>query len=178
MFYAKGAYAYLITVSLPVAYFSTFGAHRGYRIRGFTLIELLVVIAIIGLLASVVLASLNSARTKARDAKRSADIKNVMLALELYYDSNGGSSYPGTCIGNGELTYLSSYLVPTYLSTIPLDPLYGNTINGYLYCYGPTQQSYTILINYEKKPTGVTTYCKKVSGQPENVSWAPYPYCP
>ena len=53
--------------------------------RGFTLIELLVVIAIIGILASVVLASLNSARKKGRDARRVADIKQVQLALELYF---------------------------------------------------------------------------------------------
>jgi len=62
--------------------------------KGFTLIELLVVIAIIGILSSVVLASLNSAREKSRDARRVSDIKQIQLALELYFDSNG--EYPDT----------------------------------------------------------------------------------
>lgn len=60
--------------------------------RGFTLIELLVVIAIIGILASVVLVSLSSARAKARDAQRMSDLKQITTALELYNASNG--AYP------------------------------------------------------------------------------------
>ena len=55
-------------------------------LTGFTLIELLVVIAIIGLLATIVMVSLNTARGKARDARRMGDIKQMMLALEMYYD--------------------------------------------------------------------------------------------
>lgn len=68
--------------------------------RGFTLIELLVVISIIGLLSSVVLASLNTARIKARDSKRLSDMRQIQLVLELYYDKNG--FYPGTTVTYGE----------------------------------------------------------------------------
>ena len=53
--------------------------------KGFTLIELLVVIAIIGLLSTLAVVSLNSAREKSRDAKRVADVKQMQTALELYF---------------------------------------------------------------------------------------------
>ena len=66
--------------------------HQQHK-RGFTLIELLVVIAIIGTLASVVLASLNSARERARDVRRAADVQAIRTALELYALDHQGS-YP------------------------------------------------------------------------------------
>ncbi len=71
--------------------------------RGFTLIELLVVIAIIGMLSSVVLASLNTARSKARDAQRRSDLHQLSIALELYRDKYGGypSSSQSGCRGDG-----------------------------------------------------------------------------
>lgn len=59
--------------------------------RGFTLIELLVVIAIIGILASVVLASLNSARNKGAAAAVKAGLANSRAQAELYYDDNSNS---------------------------------------------------------------------------------------
>jgi prepilin-type N-terminal cleavage/methylation domain-containing protein len=64
--------------------------------RGFTLIELLVVIAIIGILASVVLASLNSARDKGEDAAIKSNLNNARAQAELFYDDHG-RSYDGVC---------------------------------------------------------------------------------
>ncbi len=61
---------------------------------GFTLIELLVVIAIIGILSSVILASMTSSRQKSRDAKRIAELTQMVRTLELFYDSN--QRYPST----------------------------------------------------------------------------------
>lgn len=78
-----------------------------YRIKtqmGFTLIELLVVISIIGLLSSVVLASLNNARAKARDATRLSEVIQIRNAVNLYYADNGG--FPPVsgfyCLGVGD----------------------------------------------------------------------------
>ena len=100
---------------------------RGTR-GGFTLIELLVVIAIIGVLSSIVLASLNSARRKSRDARRITDIKQIQLALELYFDSQTPTpgypfalaNTPGNC--TAAVAYGLESLAPNYIPQIPRDP--------------------------------------------------------
>lgn len=89
--------------------------------KGFTLIELLVVIAIIGILATIVMVSLNTARSKARDARRVSDVRQIQLALQMYYDSAG--SYPASLAATG--------FVPTYISVTPLDP---DGTSAYQYC--------------------------------------------
>lgn len=108
--------------------------------RGFTLIELLVVIAIIGLLSSVVLASLNGARKKGRDAARLSDLKQLQTALELYYSDH--NAYPVSASQSGVTTALTA-LAPGYISVVSDDPLgssyhyvYKSTSDGSFYCLG------------------------------------------
>ena len=82
--------------------------------KGFTLIELLVVIAIIGLLSTLSILALNSARARARDAKRISDVKQIQTALEMYYNDAGdypASADPGASVSYGGNTYLR--VIPT-----------------------------------------------------------------
>ncbi|MEO5635351.1 MAG: type II secretion system protein [Candidatus Paceibacterota bacterium] len=118
------------------------GLARRSTTEGFTLIELLVVVSIISLLSSIVFASLNGARVKARDASRKIAMKQVQTALELYYNSN--NAYPanptwwGACpsYGGHPTSGVNGYipnLAPTYISTLPLDPRPCSNGDGYLY---------------------------------------------
>jgi len=100
--------------------------------RGFTLIELLVVIAIIGLLSSIVLASLGEARVRARDAKRQADLIQIRNGLELYRSSHtgypvGGAGSDRSCWKQqitSDLTCnpLGALILDKSMSSIPFDP--------------------------------------------------------
>ncbi|MGB2580529.1 MAG: type II secretion system protein [Minisyncoccia bacterium] len=145
--------------------------------KGFTLIELLVVIAIIGVLSSVVLSSLNSARQKARDAQRVSNLTQIRTALEMYYHDNG--SYPGS-ITLGVLNTRSECpgyngtnppndvipgLIPTYLPSFPADPSMDKANNKSCYIYRTDGIDYALIdhdiqdpgFSYLSNPTFVDT---------------------
>lgn len=128
--------------------------------KGFTLIELLVVIAIIALLSTLAVVALGSARVKARDAKRLADIKQIQTALELYYTDKSG--YPAgaalvlgganaKCLGEGGFAG-AGCAAPIYMALIPANP----TPNGADYTYADQAlASYTISFTLEGTSGGL-----------------------
>jgi prepilin-type N-terminal cleavage/methylation domain-containing protein len=130
---------------------------------GFTLIELLVVIAIIGILASVILASLNTARVKARDAARKQTAQQLRTAFELYYNDNG--VYPLSPGGSDNAGYnvatLSSLLTPTYITSI------SNPSNYIQYVRATGGVGYGMRIYSESQ----STWCLVTQGQSTVRSW-------
>jgi prepilin-type N-terminal cleavage/methylation domain-containing protein len=109
-------------------------------IKGFTLIELLVVVAIISLLSSIVLAAMQEARAKARDAKRFLEIKSLVNAVEIFRTDKGSYPRTDTVIDDGgpgdcnqhmcgycnDLYGMSKALKPLvdneYYDSLPIDP--------------------------------------------------------
>ncbi|HNV13004.1 MAG TPA: prepilin-type N-terminal cleavage/methylation domain-containing protein [bacterium] len=116
------------------------------RKRAFTLIELLVVIAIIGILATLAVVALQQARSRARDSKRMADMKQVQTALELFFNENG--RYPTTDEWSSG-TIISSSSGETFMYSIPSapSPADGDCLeasNTYVYTPQNNGASYTI----------------------------------
>ncbi len=116
---------------------------RQQNTKGFTLIELLVVIAIIGVLATIVLSSLRSARTKAMDAKRASAIKQIQNALEMYNIDHGGyphCNYVHTYHNGNQKSCLENALSP-YMALDLDDKI-----------FGPYMQNGDTLFRFSSKP--------------------------
>ncbi len=171
--------------------------YRTYPSKGFTLIELLVVISIIALISSVVLSSLNTARTKARDAKRKSEFTQIRIALNLYYDeygrypdakpqtSCGGSdvwaSSRGTCGGQWLTTDANFY---RFMASVPIDPINSGTNAGwstteYVYSYYPSlsnNQDYELVTQLENTSDPARCAVTARYYHNTNVPWcAPWP---
>jgi general secretion pathway protein G len=150
-------------------FYTKYKIHNTKYFHGFTLIEMLIVITIIALLASTILVGMGSARAKARDSRRIADLHNVQNALELYFAKNG--KYPTGITGTGTARWDS--LVTTLINAgigvnqVPKDPLnnatyyyqYGVDTNGTDYVLGAQLEQCDTALNSDIDGTLYTIDC-------------------
>lgn len=140
---------------------------------GFTLIELLVVIAIIGILSSIVLVSLNSARTKAQNTQRIAELREISKALNAYFADNGQfppSPYPSVEVYSSDPNFLPELVAGGYMKVIPQGPV-TDSYAYYRYAAGGPSGALlrTILVGDPLTTTGRVGSCR-----PFDNNWCSY----
>lgn len=151
---------------------------------GFTLIELLVVIAIIGMLSSVLLSSINSARAKGRDARRKSEITHLRSLLQLYADKNEGNfpkpvNMPNaainsrggnskSCDAGGNIQDWNDLLKDVGVNKMPID-IVNDESRCYFYFISPDLKQGTFGY-YPESPNDVGTVVIAPMGKPTDSS--------
>lgn len=118
------------------------------KTKGFTLIELLVVIAIISILTVISVSQFNTAKTKAKDTQRKADVDSVYKAVNMYYADYGHFPPQGSIVWGGEFVDGDYY----YMKKVPTENILETQM-----CYLPNDElsSYVLFANMEG--VGMTT---------------------
>lgn len=148
---------------------------KTYLDRGFTLIELLVVIAIIGILSSVVLASLNQARGKGGDAAVKANLSSIRPQAELVYDTQScygdgagscaaGAVAPGACPTTADTIFGE----PTVLAQIAAAKTAGGGLNA---CSSTANQTAWAVVTQLKSST-TAGWCVDSTGKSKAITAA------
>ncbi|HEV8666316.1 MAG TPA: type II secretion system protein [Candidatus Paceibacterota bacterium] len=153
--------------------------------RGFTLIELLVVISIIGILATIVLTSLNSARQKAKTSTASSQLEQIQTAFQIFYETYGdyppiqpvGRDFCNWCTVSNN-TYYANYPGindPHYLQQYDMDTVTGQpyawtTVTTQLQQYGLISPSENITVDPWGNPY---VYDKNYQIQGGCTGWSP-----